>query len=192
MMKRPQTKELEKIVKELEKLDDRLLEAGLGVILKDTLQYTLAAPRKDDLLFKELISQVISEELDDKKYPPQWRLLYIDPSHPIPTGIAAAADQGRFNLKPLKQGVIIHEWTVYPARRFLKKFKVKLKKNICGKSGPYGQFKDGLVGQAALPTTIATTILTAGFTAATVWYPLAVYVGVLIVRTGLDVYCEKS
>jgi hypothetical protein len=191
-MKQPQTKQLEKIAKELEKLDDQLLEAGLGVILKDTLQYTLTAPRTDDLLFKELISQVIAEELNDKTSPPQWRLLYVDPSDPVPTGIVAAADQGKFNMKPLKQSGIIHEWTVYPARRFLERFKVKLKKNICGKGGPYEQFKNGLVGQAGMPTTIATTILTAGFTVAPVWYPLAVYVALLIVRTGLDVYCEKS
>jgi len=187
-----QTKRLERMAQELDGVDKQLLEAGLGVILKDTLQYLMTAPRTDDSLFKELISQVIVDELKDKNTPPEWRLLYIDPNDPVPTGIVAAAAQGKFNMKPLKHKGIIHEWTVYPAQKFLKRFQANLKKNICGKGGPYMQFKNGLLGQAAMPTTIATTILTAGFSTATFWYPLAVYAGLLIVRSGLDTYCERE
>jgi hypothetical protein len=190
MKERLQTRQLEQMAKEIENLDERQLEAGLGVILKDTLQYLLTAPRSDDSTFKEMVYEVMAGERRDTL--PQWRLLYVDPNDPVPTGIVAAAAKGKFNLNALKNVKIQHEWTIYPARRFLKKFNVKLKKNICGKGGPYEQFKNGMLGQAALPTTIATTILTVGFSAATVWYPLAVYVGILILRTGLATYCDKK
>jgi len=67
---------------------------------------------------------------------------------------------------------------------------MKFKDTICGKDGPYEQFTKGLVGQAALPSSIASSILAAGFSVETVWYPLAVYLSLLLVKTGLKTYCE--
>ena len=64
-----------------------------------------------------------------------------------------------------------------------------------GKDGPYEQFcnpDNKLVGQAQLPMTIAGSILTSGFSPATFWYPLAVYVGLLLSKTLLKTYCKTG
>lgn len=182
---------LQTMVKELDDLDERQLEAGLGVILKDTLQYLFTAPRSDDVLFRELVNDVIAEE-QKTKTPAQHRLIYVDPNDPVPTGIVASVVKGERDLSSLRNPEIQHEWTIYPARKFLKKFNAKLKKNICGRNGVYGQFKKNMLGQADLPTAIAATIVTGHFSPAAVWYPLAAYVGLLIVKSGLDTYCEKK
>jgi len=81
---------------------------------------------------------------------------------------------------------IKHEYTYYPGKEIFEKFSRKFKETICGKDGPYEQFCNGLVGQADLPVTIAASILSGG----QVWLPIAVYVGLLIVKTGLKTYCE--
>ena len=52
------------------------------------------------------------------------------------------------------------------------------------------KFEKDLLGQADLPVTIASCILAAGISVATFWYPLAIYFGLLLVRTGLKTYCE--
>ena len=54
----------------------------------------------------------------------------------------------------------------------------------------YVNIEKGLLGQADLPVAIASSILTAGFSAATFWYPLAVYLALLLMKTGLKTYCE--
>lgn len=77
-------------------------------------------------------------------------------------------------------------------KRLLLKFGDKFQAVICGKDGPYKQFERGLLKQADLPITIVATILTAGFSLATFWYPLGVYVGLLLVKTGLKSYCEPA
>jgi hypothetical protein len=74
----------------------------------------------------------------------------------------------------------------------LNKFAKKFKETICGKGGPYEQFKDGLIGQEKLPVVIASSILTAGFTATAFWIPIVVYISLLIIKTGLKVYCEPN
>ena len=95
-------------------------------------------------------------------------------------------------MSSLISPAIVHEWTFKPGKRLLVKFGVKFKDTICGADGPYEQFTNGLIGQAALPATIAAKILTVGFSAATFWYPLAVYVSVLLVKAGLKTYCEAK
>jgi hypothetical protein len=182
---------LQTMVQQLEGLDERQLEAGLGVILKDTLQYLFTAPRSDDVLFRELVNDVIAEEQKTKTLP-QHRLIYVDPNDPVPIGIVASVVKGERDLSRLRSPEIQHEWTIYPARKFLKKFNAKLKKNICGRNGVYGQFKKNMLGQADLPTAIAATIVTGHFSPESVWFPLAAYVGILIAKSGLDTYCEKK
>jgi len=129
----------------------------------------------------------------------------------LPNTFAEFEKTGRPTVSQLKSPGIVHEWTLKPGKRLfwrffsldvaktnpldhhplVKKFGRKWRETICaGKDSPYGQFKDGLVGHAALPTTIADSVLAVGFSVASFWYPLAIYLGLLLAKTGLKVYCE--
>lgn len=164
--------------------------AGLAVLARDMHRYLAQHPRKDATLFEEVVSLVNAE--DSKRYGgqafPEYEGLPVDA---LPEGLASAAALGRPVVAPLGDRSIVHEWTFKPGKRLLVKFGSKFKETICGKDGPYEQFNNGLLGQAALPTSIASTLLTAGFSAATFWYPVAVYISILLVKAGLKTYCES-
>jgi len=164
--------------------------AGLAVLARDMHRYLAEHPRDDAAFFEQVVSLVHSE--DGKRYGggafPDYKGL---PVTDLPEGLAAAADAGRLQIALLGDRAIVHEWTFKPGKRLFVKFCSKFKETICGKDGPYEQFTNGLVGQAALPTTIASSVLMAGFSAATFWYPLGVYLSILLVKTGLKTYCEN-
>jgi hypothetical protein len=50
---------------------------------------------------------------------------------------------------------------------------------------------DGLLGQADLPKTIASSVVVGTFNPALFWCPLAAYAGLLVVKTGLKTFCEE-
>jgi hypothetical protein len=110
--------------------------------------------------------------------------------------LAAGAANGQPTIAPLSSEYIVHEWTVRPGeklfKRFREKFGPKFKEVVCGKNGFYEQLNKGLLGQDKLPAAIAAQVLLIGFTPATFWYPLALYVGLLLVKTGLKTYCESG
>lgn len=169
--------------------------AGFAVLCRDMYEYLPKLPSEDTNLFEEVLSSVIAE---DQKISPCAAFPYTDLDFPfknllaqLPKGMAASAVQGSPAIKQLGQPRIVHEWTLKPGKRLYDKFSSKFKETICGKDGPYEQFTKGLFGQAQLPTTIATAILTVGFSAATFWYPLAVYITILLLKTGLKTYCES-
>lgn len=166
------------------------LYAGIGVVIKDFCQYLDSSPRDDAHQFQKLVSPIIS---DNQKRFPKSSMFGTDFAGTLPEGFADAAAKGSPILTGLGHWTIVHEWTVKPGKAFFVKFAKNFKEIICGKDGPYEQFRDKkLVGQAQLPLTIASTILTAGFAPATFWYPLAVYIGLLLSKTVLKTYCETG
>lgn len=167
--------------------DSYLLTAGLAVLSKEVNEYLVENPREDATMFNEVFSAMLVEEKRRFEDSPFFAPLK---ETGLPTGIAEAAASGAPDLRPLSDPSIVHEWTFGPGEQLLRKFGEKLKDTICGKDGPYRKFKKGLLGQADLPATIVSTILAAGFSAATFWYPLAVYVGLLLIKVGLKTYCE--
>lgn len=165
------------------------LYAGLSVLTRDMYLYLVDRSRDDAALFKDVISEVSKEE----------RKLHGDHAFPdykgldlkfFPKQLASEAAMGSMTLKPLGDRNIVHEWTFKPGKRLFIKFSVKFRDTICGADGPYEKFENGLIGQADLPKSIAATVLLAGFSAATFWYPLAIYLSILLVKTGLKTYCE--
>jgi hypothetical protein len=167
------------------------LYAGLAVLARDVHQYLAKHPREDAALFEEVVSSVNTEER--RQYGAQAFPNYEGlPADDLPEQLASAAALGQPTVAPLGERDIVHEWTFKPGKRLLIKFGAKFKETICGKDGPYEQFNKDLLGQAALPSTIASAILIAGFSPATFWYPLAVYVSILLVKTGLKTYCEAD
>jgi hypothetical protein len=168
--------------------------AGLAVLSRDIQKHLAKSPREDSALLQEVVTSVGAEErkqygptafpYDHKRFPYQHDLARF------PQDLAEKAAKGRPTVTGLGSQNICHEWTVKPGKRLFLKFGEKLKAVVCGKGGPYEQFESGLLGQTELPTVIASHILVAGISTATLWYPLAVYVGLLLVRTGLKTYCE--
>lgn len=170
------------------------LYAGLAILTHDMHQYLARHnrnSRSDAALFKEVVALVNAED----------RLIYGDKAFPNYVGLpiagaspqlAIAAAHGHPTVMPLGDRGIVHEWTFKPGKRLFIKFGAKFKEAICGEDGPYEQFNNNLLGQAALPSTIASAILLTGFSAATLWYPLAVYISILLIKTGLKTYCEPD
>jgi len=167
------------------------LYAGLAVLARDMYLYLAQYPRKDSALFKEVVSLVNTEEkaVYGSQAFPNYEGLPVDD---LPRQLASAAALGQPIVTPLGERDIVHEWTFKPGKRLFVKFGSKFKETICGRDGPYEQFNNGLVGQSALPTTIASTVITASFSPATFWYPLAIYVSILLMKTGLKTYCESE
>jgi hypothetical protein len=169
-----------------------LYYAGLAVLARDMHQYIAGHPRQDAGLFAEVVSAV--HDLERTRYGDGAFPNYANlPAETLPTGMAAAADAGKLAILPLEIVAIVHEWTTKAGKRLFVKFGRKFKNVICDPpDGPYVQFNNGLVEHATLPTTIAGAILTTGFSAATLWYPLAVYLSLLLIKTGLKTYCETE
>jgi hypothetical protein len=181
--------------------DTRLLEAGLAVLAKDAEVYLskLAASKTDiesEALglsaqpFQEVLAEI---KAAGRRSAAGATFKDVEKDTTLPSGVAEEADRkGRADLSPLLNKRIIKKATLSVGRKFFRRFSERLKSNICGPKGLYPAVKKGQLAQAAVPTTLATTVLTTGFSAATLWYPLTVYLGLLIVRTGLDVYCQKD
>jgi hypothetical protein len=173
--------------------DDRLLCAGLTVLAKDVAEYlaTTGKGGNDVRLFQDVYSEALSTERGYwEQNGPQVFLSLQEAG--LPRGFAAAFVAGQADLSALSDQAIVHEWTKFPGRDLLSKFCVKFRETLCGKDGPYEKLEENLLGQADLPVTIATTIRTAGLSAATFWYPLAVYVGLLLSKATLKAYCETG
>lgn len=159
--------ELRELFKQIEDFDEYRLYSGLTIISKDIAEYiaTSAYPGEDKQLFLEVYADALNVERDYwSKFGPQ--LFQPLETVKLPRGFARAATEGRLDLTPLADRSIIHEWPAKPGKELFEKFKVKFKETICGKDGPYEKFVNGLVGQADLPITIASTVLSAGFSVA--------------------------
>jgi hypothetical protein len=175
---------------------------GLAVLVRDMHRYLETHPRDDSTLFHDVVTAVHTDDAarygSDAAFPNYGGRL-ANEAEALPVGMAAAADQGHPTLKALSNNPsIVHEWTFKPGKRlfnhFLQKFGREFKEVICGDGGPYQQVMkdDGLLGQANLPNVIAGTLLTGVFGGATFWAPLAVYIAILLVKTGLKTFCEPD
>jgi hypothetical protein len=177
-----------------EDIDLAIYYSGLAVLSRDMHLYLVESPGEDTTSFEEVVSSVMA--IDQKLYH-KSAFPYTSPDFPlkdalthIPRGMAESAAKGTPTIRQLGNSVIVHEFTFKVGKRFFDKFKLKFKETICGKGGPYEQFNNNLVGKAALPSTIAGAILVGGFSVATFWYPLAVYIAILLIKAGLKTYCE--
>lgn len=178
--------QINKIMSEAQHHEPDRLYAGLTLLAMDTQKYLESHPRPDAKQFLEIVKPTMESEKKDWPDSPLF-----DPSKAgLPTGLAINADKGDFS-PAVFEGDIVHEYTLYPGQRLMEKFGSKFKETICGKDGPYERLNKGLLGQADLPATIVSTILTTGFSPATFWVPLAVYITLLITKAGLKTYCEK-
>jgi len=182
---------VEEMIKQLSGLDETQLEAGLGVILRDTLEYSLEH-RVDGVTFKTIMSFVIAEE-EIEGVPEHHRLLFLDPVASIPKGLIAAMRADNLDCTSLKDPSIQHEWTIQPGRRFLRKFNQRHKEfrdSICAADDLNRKFKKNIVSYKEIALAIVKAAVTAGFSESAVWSPLLSYLGLLIMTTTVDINCE--
>ncbi len=169
--------------------DRKLLYAGLAVLSRDIFYYLQDNPRDDSSWFDDVIERISGEEIatfDDGAFP------YYD-SHDtdqLPSGLAEAAAAGRFTFAPLLDGAIDHEWTSHPGellqRRFLVRLGTSWKQAVGGADGPYETTQKGDAGPHVLAMKLTATVLdSAGLSEGPFWYPIAVYVGLILSQTGL-------
>ena len=174
------------------------LYAGLAVLVRSTSQYVETTSRggNDTQNFRALVGAVHEEE-----YPLYGRNAF--PSFPsskdLPVEAAlldiAPMDRGEpFNLASYTDPSLIHEWNVKPGKRFLVKLRDSsdVRKAVCAVAGPSDFVeevsKNVTAGSAAI---VAEAILSATFSAATLWYPLAVFAAVYILNQSFKAYCSS-
>ena len=159
-----------------------LYYAGLAVLVGDMCRNL---PRLPSELFNYVASLVATK---DYAFP------YFDPrySNMLPGGMAANAAAGQPSIKHLGRLDIIHEWTVEPGQALFNGFNGRLKESICkGKDCSYNKYiEKRLLTQADLQKDVAITVLKTNFSADPVWYPTAVYITQIIVKTPIEKYCE--
>jgi hypothetical protein len=177
---------------DLASASDRQLYAGFAVLAKDMEEYlTQVVVAADDeskaiqetsATFREVVAEVESFKPKD--------LSALRQDSTLPTGFAKQARRGKASVDSLLDSAIDKPWTITLGQEFWHEFANRLKANICGPHGLYAAVKKGQESKVAAPVALITAVLEGSHSYSTLWYPLAVYVGLLIVRTGLDVYCE--
>lgn len=177
------------IITQTERLNDRQLYAGLTLMCKDISTNPDKNNARNNL--SGLIESFFKEEQANFASSP---LFQEEPVYKT-SGLSGT------NLKKgwytgeistiLTDPAIVHEWTLIPGQKLFEKFKEKFKDAICkGDDSPYMKMEKGLLGQADLPMTIVNAILTSGISASTFWIPVIVYFVLLLLKTGLKMYCE--
>jgi len=172
---------------------DQQLYAGLAVLTKGTHEYlTQVIVSVDDIPSEALLhsSEKFQEVVSEIQSSDPKAFSALKPSPILSSEFFERARRGKTNIDPLLDPRIIKPATVKLGRKFWEHFADRLKPNVCGPGGVYQAVKKAQTSRIAAPTALATAALTGCFSLATFWYPLAVYTGLLVLRTGLDVYCE--
>jgi hypothetical protein len=184
---------IQETIEKCKNLDEYGLLAGIFILSKDSHEFLSVTPREDDNLFVEVYSEYLYEDSFRFSHSPSIKSL-VDAE--LPHGIVEKAVTNVIDITDLTENAdaYIHEWTVGPGKmlfnKFTEKFKEKFKDTICGIGGPYKEFEEGRITKLNLPTAMVTSILGAGFTLAGFWIPLVVYIVLLLIKTGLKMYCE--
>ena len=179
---------IENTVNSCKDLETNELLAGLFILSKDYHEFLSENPEHDNKSFARIYSEYLYQDSFTFSRSPSFKPLE---DVELPRGIIKRAVDNVIDLTELKdKDKIIHEWTIEPGTKLLEKFKRKFKDTICGDDGPYKRFEDGFIGKMELPAALVTSILASGFTVAGFWVPLAVYIALLLIKTGLKMYCE--
>lgn len=178
--------------------DSRRMFAGLALLARQYAAMLTHSRREDDQAFFEIFDK-LNGNTPEARYSDvvlteyrgqQCEQLLLEHSL-LPVAGASALSSSPALIACIPSGQLIHEWTVLPGSEFFVRFRKQWKSTICGKGGPYEKFHDNLVGQSELPATIAATLLVSGFKSAAFWYPLALYLSLLLIKTGLATFCES-
>ena len=181
---------IQEIIDQVQHLPENQLYAGLTLLANSAKNYNGNIDRDDGEIFR-----ILSGELEwQRKATWSWSPLW----NPGNTNKALEDSMHDFiyegantDINLLLDPSIEHEWLMGPGKELFERFKTKFKVVICkGPDSPYMKMERGLIGQDDLPATIVASLLAAGISVSTFWIPILVYFSLLLVKTGLKMYCE--
>jgi hypothetical protein len=171
------------------------LYAALSVYSKNALEYAQHHSDQKDLLLMDVFTLVNREEtarFRNNAFP------YNDESFPykkelalFPTDLAQKAAEGNPSVKGLDHENIRHEWTVKTGKRiflrFLFEFGNKIKDQLCEYYKSHESESKDIVKEIN-----RILLVRAGMFTESVWIPIAGFIAVLLVKKGLDKFCEGT
>jgi len=183
---------VEDLVKQAENLSEDQLYAGLTILSNGAMSvlHTHQIDRNDGEIFRALTGELEWQRMVTWSWSPLWNpgssnKALEDAIHDF------HYDGENTDISFLMDPSIEHEWTKGPGKDLFELFKKKFKDTICkGPDSPYTKMEKGLVGQADLPAVIVATLIASGIAISTFWIPILVYFALLLVKTGLKMYCE--
>ncbi len=177
---------LKAMYEQVKDLPTELLFAGFTVLVKDTESYTDANGLNDAA--SELLRAAYLDMLNYDRY--YWETFFPElyrtlSEAGLPFGIAKAASQCNFDLSPLTDPLIEHEWTRAPGWHCFETYTSQIKDDILRETdleklkSTFWNAKEPYEPFAALTKKLAkTSSFGPGF-----WYPLMLYVTLLLVET---------
>lgn len=171
--------------------NEKLL-AGISIISKETHRHLSDKIKKkkennqhddqhDDFAIKALEQFVTKEEL-----------VSIDQIG-VKTDVIEKAINKEVDLEALLSADLVNEKTTNLGSQILERFKKHLKHNICkDENGPYNLLVKLQKNQSDILYALISTICSTALCNSYMFYPLAVYVGLVIVKSGLDTYCKEN
>ncbi|MEZ5039258.1 MAG: hypothetical protein R2828_05185 [Saprospiraceae bacterium] len=188
-------KDLRKTFREIKDLHLGILLAGVGVLIKDTAEFIAANGFNDPLidLFRKTYQQVYE---NDRLY---WRTIGPDlykslDDVSLPSGVVTAAAMGNLNINPLCQPVIEKEWTRFTGWLFFKTFTYEMTDAILKKSS-LREEKEKADNPRSMDDQVIEIIQKLSASAKEghwYWYPLFLYLSVLLGKTRFETLKETN
>lgn len=178
------------------KMEDGLytqLYCGLAVLARDMYHYPGTKNRTDAKHFMNLVEAVRDEEKINH-YQNAFPSYKVVSDGTTPLDLTAAEKGEPIDLTLLSEARIIHEWNFIPGKRFLVKLsqRIDIREAVCNTAGPRDFVKNVQEGvKTAAVLKVSEAILTATFSAAAFWYPLAAYAAVYILKQTYNAYCSE-
>jgi hypothetical protein len=171
------------------------LYAALSVYSKNAMEYVHQHPDQKDPLLMDVFTLVNREEtarFRNNAFPYSDEGFSYKSELPFfPADLARKAAEGNPSVEGLDNDKIRHEWTVKTGKRiflrFLFEFGNKIKDHICEYYKSHETESKDLVKEIN-----RILLVRAGLFTESVWIPIAGFIAVLLVKKGLDKFCEGT
>lgn len=167
--------------------------AALTVYSKNAMDFAQHHPEQNEPLLMDVYNLVNLEEtarFRNNAFPfTEENFSYKNELAVFPAGLAEKASRGELSLEGLDNENIRHEWTVKTGKRiflrFLFEFGQKIKDHICDFYDSHKKESEDLVKEIN-----KILLVRAGMFSQSIWIPVAGFIAVLLVKKGLDKFCE--
>lgn len=169
------------------------LYSGVAVLARDMYHYLKDKDRDDAKSFNGVVKAVQKKEtaIYNENAFPSYNIVPDE----IPRLDIKAADNGEpMDLTLLSEIRIIREWNFKPGKRFINELCMSddIRQAVCkkvSKNDFISKIGEGVKTVSVVKVTEA--IVTATFSATTLWYPLAAYAAVYILSKAIKAYCPQ-
>lgn len=171
------------------------LYAALSVYSKNAIDYTQQHPEQKEPLLMDVFTLVNREEtarFRNNAFPyTDEAFSYKSELTLFPADLAQKAAGGNPSVEGLDNEKIRHEWTVKTGKRiflrFLFEFGNKIKVHICDYYKSHEAESKDLVKEIN-----RILLVRAGLFTESIWIPIAGFIAVLLVKKGLDAFCNGT